>query len=251
MSFVGQTCLFSYLILLIRIIALGNATICDQIDEKNHICMIQNINRLEPIKLECNITKFNMLIIYPETRFVLNASFEIVLDSCHSIDLLRLSNFAGVNVNHNIFSENNPLILKAIQFYNSDFMFYSNVNHMLNDSNRKFFSKPLYKITYESDVRYFENISELHFKDADLLDIRRANANDHLSFGYGAHQCMGKNLARMELQIFIEELTRRLPHMRLQAQSFSYLSNMSLPTTTCWMFLLWMRRPAANETGYG
>jgi hypothetical protein len=26
---------------------------------------------------------------------------------------------------------------------------------------------------------------------------------------------------------------------------------MSLPTTTCWMFLLWMRRPAANETGYG
>jgi ferredoxin-NADP reductase len=31
----------------------------------------------------------------------------------------------------------------------------------------------------------------------------------------------------MELQIFIEELTRRLPHMRLQAQSFSYLSNMS------------------------
>ena len=71
------------------------------------------------------------------------------------------------------------------------------------------------------------NHDELHFKDADLLDIHRTNASDHLSFGYGAHQCMGKNLARMELQIFIEELTRRLPHMRLQAQRFSYLSNMS------------------------
>jgi len=71
------------------------------------------------------------------------------------------------------------------------------------------------------------NHDELHFKDADLLDIHRTNASDHLSFGYGAHQCMGKNLARMELQIFIEELTRRLPHMRLQARSFSYLSNMS------------------------
>jgi len=71
------------------------------------------------------------------------------------------------------------------------------------------------------------NHDELHFKDADLLDIYRVNASDHLSFGYGAHQCMGKNLARMELQIFIEELSKRLPHMRLQAQKFSYLPNMS------------------------
>ena len=71
------------------------------------------------------------------------------------------------------------------------------------------------------------NHDEQHFRDADLLDIHRPNAADHLSFGYGAHQCMGKNLARMELQIFIEELSRRLPHMQLKAQQFSYLSNMS------------------------
>ena len=38
---------------------------------------------------------------------------------------------------------------------------------------------------------------------------------------------MGKNLARMEMQIFIEELTRRLPHMRLAEQTFSYLPNTS------------------------
>ena len=71
------------------------------------------------------------------------------------------------------------------------------------------------------------NHDEHHFTDADLLDIRRHNAGDHLSFGYGAHQCMGKNLARMELQIFIEELSRRLPHMKLAPQKFSYLANMS------------------------
>lgn len=71
------------------------------------------------------------------------------------------------------------------------------------------------------------NCDERHFPDADLLDIRRDNAGDHLSFGYGAHQCMGKNLARMELQIFLEELTKRLPHMRLRQQEFHYLSNMS------------------------
>ncbi len=32
---------------------------------------------------------------------------------------------------------------------------------------------------------------------------------------YGSHQCMGKNLARMEMQIFLEEFTKRIPHMEL------------------------------------
>jgi cytochrome P450/ferredoxin-NADP reductase len=71
------------------------------------------------------------------------------------------------------------------------------------------------------------NHDEAHFQDADLLDIHRDNAGDHLSFGYGAHQCMGKNLARLELQVFIEELTRRLPHLRLAAQRFDYVSNIA------------------------
>lgn len=71
------------------------------------------------------------------------------------------------------------------------------------------------------------NHDDLQFAEADLLDIHRDNAGDHLSFGYGAHQCMGKNLARMELQIFLEEFTRRLPHMTLAPQQFHYLANMS------------------------
>ena len=71
------------------------------------------------------------------------------------------------------------------------------------------------------------NHDERHFADADLFDIRRDNASDHLTFGYGSHQCMGKNLARMEIQIFLEEFTRRLPHMRLSAQKFSYVPNTS------------------------
>lgn len=71
------------------------------------------------------------------------------------------------------------------------------------------------------------NRDEGHFDDADLFDIRRENASDHLTFGYGAHQCMGKNLARMEMQIFLEEFTRRLPHMRLSEQRFTYVPNTS------------------------
>jgi cytochrome P450/ferredoxin-NADP reductase len=71
------------------------------------------------------------------------------------------------------------------------------------------------------------NHDERHFADADLFDIRRDNASDHVTFGYGSHQCMGKNLARMEMQIFLEEFTRRLPHMRLADQTFSYVPNTS------------------------
>ncbi len=71
------------------------------------------------------------------------------------------------------------------------------------------------------------NHDERHFADADLFDIRRDNASEHLTFGYGSHQCMGKNLARMEMQIFLEEFARRLPHMRLAEQRFSYVPNTS------------------------
>jgi cytochrome P450/ferredoxin-NADP reductase len=71
------------------------------------------------------------------------------------------------------------------------------------------------------------NHDERHFEDPDLVDIRRDNSSEHLTFGYGAHQCMGKNLARMELQIFLEELTKRLPHLRLCEQKFTYVPNTS------------------------
>ena len=71
------------------------------------------------------------------------------------------------------------------------------------------------------------NHDERHFADADLFDIRRENASDQLTFGYGAHQCMGKNLARMEMQIFLDEFARRLPHMRLAEQQFTYVPNTS------------------------
>ncbi len=72
------------------------------------------------------------------------------------------------------------------------------------------------------------NHDERHFENPDSLDIHRDNTTDHLSFGYGGHQCMGKNLARMEMRVFLEEFARRLPHMRLVPdQVFSYLPNTS------------------------
>lgn len=48
----------------------------------------------------------------------------------------------------------------------------------------------------------------------DILDVDR-NARGHLGFGYGVHQCIGQNLARVELQVALTTLMRRLPGLRL------------------------------------
>lgn len=66
-----------------------------------------------------------------------------------------------------------------------------------------------------------------HFGDPDLFDIRRDNAVEHLTFGFGAHQCLGKNIGRMEMQIIIGELSRRIPHMKLARQTFDYVHNLA------------------------
>ena len=66
------------------------------------------------------------------------------------------------------------------------------------------------------------------FEAPDTFDIDRKNARRHLTFGLGKHTCMGATLARQELRVFLEELTRRLPHLQLVAdQPWSYLPNTS------------------------
>lgn len=46
------------------------------------------------------------------------------------------------------------------------------------------------------------------------LNIDR-NSRDHLSFGAGAHSCMGQNLAREELNLAFQQLLTRIPTLRL------------------------------------
>ena len=64
-------------------------------------------------------------------------------------------------------------------------------------------------------LRASGNRDESVFPDGERFDIDRPNARDHLSFGHGPHYCLGAPLARLEMKIILEELTRRLPHMRL------------------------------------
>jgi cytochrome P450 len=52
------------------------------------------------------------------------------------------------------------------------------------------------------------------FENPDALDLERG-ARNHIAFGFGPHQCLGQNLARVELQIVINTLFRRIPGLRL------------------------------------
>jgi len=59
--------------------------------------------------------------------------------------------------------------------------------------------------TANRDPEVFENGYE--------LDVERG-ARNHVAFGFGPHQCLGQNLARLELQIVIDTLFKRIPELR-------------------------------------
>jgi cytochrome P450 len=54
------------------------------------------------------------------------------------------------------------------------------------------------------------------FPEPDRLDLFRSPRQHH-AFGYGIHQCVGQQLARVELQVLFGTLFRRLPSLRLAA----------------------------------
>ncbi|KUL34419.1 cytochrome [Streptomyces sp. NRRL F-4489] len=52
------------------------------------------------------------------------------------------------------------------------------------------------------------------FDDPDTLDVHR-NARGHMAFGHGIHQCLGQQLARVEMRAGFEGLLRRFPTLQL------------------------------------
>jgi len=52
------------------------------------------------------------------------------------------------------------------------------------------------------------------FSRPDELDFTR-ESNPHIGFGHGVHHCLGAQLARMELQVALGVLLKRLPNLRL------------------------------------
>ncbi|WP_280438137.1 cytochrome P450 [Nocardia carnea] len=66
--------------------------------------------------------------------------------------------------------------------------------------------------------------------DDGAFDIRRSN-NPHLTLSYGLHHCLGAPLARMEMQVGLAELFKRLPGLRLEGKAVIDMDNLTQAVT--------------------
>jgi cytochrome P450 len=69
------------------------------------------------------------------------------------------------------------------------------------------------------------------FSEPETLDVTRADAGEHLGFGFGFAFCLGTALARLEAEVAFRELTRRFPDAELATdelewQGFSLLRSL-------------------------
>ena len=58
------------------------------------------------------------------------------------------------------------------------------------------------------------NRDEAVFEHPEVFDVRRS-PNPHIAFGFGAHFCLGNQLARLELKVMVERILARLPDLHL------------------------------------
>jgi cytochrome P450 len=73
------------------------------------------------------------------------------------------------------------------------------------------------------------NHDAAQFPNPHLFDPQRENAAKHLGFGAGIHFCLGAPLARLEMRIALEALSRRIPSMRLVGgQALAYRPNLAV-----------------------
>ena len=54
-----------------------------------------------------------------------------------------------------------------------------------------------------------------HFPDPERFDPDRQEKRCHVAFGYGRHRCIGEHLARLEVEVVIDELLRQIPQYQL------------------------------------
>jgi len=62
------------------------------------------------------------------------------------------------------------------------------------------------------------NRDPARFPDPDRFEVERPNADEHVSFGFGRHLCLGAHLARTEAVTGVKALFDRLPNLRLDPE---------------------------------
>ncbi|MEM9841998.1 MAG: cytochrome P450, partial [Pseudomonadota bacterium] len=60
---------------------------------------------------------------------------------------------------------------------------------------------------------------------ANVFNIERANAGEHLAFGNGPHVCLGKRVAIMQLETAYRVILSRFPNIRWTGKSSLAPSN--------------------------
>ena len=70
------------------------------------------------------------------------------------------------------------------------------------------------------------NRDEAIFEKADSFDVGR-NPNPHLAYSVGEHSCIGRHLARLEIQLMISTVLARMPDMRIAGDYEWLVSNNS------------------------
>ena len=69
------------------------------------------------------------------------------------------------------------------------------------------------------DPDQFENPDEVNFD---------RKQNRHLTFGIGAHRCLGAQLARIELKIMLEEILRRMPDFHIDLDQVRHPTSVTI-----------------------
>ncbi|MEY9861598.1 cytochrome P450 [Catenulispora sp. GAS73] len=68
------------------------------------------------------------------------------------------------------------------------------------------------------------NRDETVFRDPDRLDLTR-NPNDHVSFGFGPHYCLGAHLAKTQMRAMLGQVLTRMPRIRPDGDPVRLTSN--------------------------
>jgi|TARA_B110000483_G_scaffold242295_1_gene327622 cytochrome P450 len=59
------------------------------------------------------------------------------------------------------------------------------------------------------------NRDERHWGNPETFDIQRSNVAEHMGFGFGEHQCVGNNLARLEIRSLLTALIKHVERFEL------------------------------------